>query len=98
MAKRVYIDTSVVGGYFDEEFEFWTKIFFDSVRQGDFLIVISELLTEELKSAPKQTRTSLDQIPDEHKSYIESSKESNELANSYINSGIVGIRLSAYIQ
>jgi hypothetical protein len=28
MVERIYIDTSVIGGYFDEEFEFYTKLFF----------------------------------------------------------------------
>jgi len=27
MKQRIYIDTSVVGGYFDEEFEEATKLF-----------------------------------------------------------------------
>ncbi len=31
MIKKVYIDTSVVGGQYDPEFEFWTKLFFEAV-------------------------------------------------------------------
>jgi hypothetical protein len=34
MKKKVYIDTSVVGGYFDKEFEKDTIPFFDSIRKG----------------------------------------------------------------
>ena len=29
MIKKVYIDTSVFGGYFDKEFEKETKLFFE---------------------------------------------------------------------
>ncbi len=92
MTRKVYIDTSVVGGYFDEEFEFWTKIFFESVHKGHFIIVISELLTEELKFAPDYIRAFLNQIPEEYKLYIELSEESDTLAKKYINNGIVGIK------
>jgi len=31
MIKRIYIDTSVFGGYFDKEFEKETKPFFDKI-------------------------------------------------------------------
>ena len=35
MKPRVYIDTSVVGGYFDEEFDTITKKFFERVFDID---------------------------------------------------------------
>ena len=92
MVKKVYLDTSVIGGYFDEEFEFWTKIFFESVKRGEFKIAISELLTQELKLAPTAIRTFLDEIPKKHKFYIELNKETDDLAKMYINNNIVGIK------
>jgi len=92
MVKKVYIDTSVVGGFFDEEFEFWTKIFFESVKKHEFQIVISELLTEELKSAPEFIRDFLNEIPGEHKLFVELTEEVETLAQKYINSQIVGIK------
>ncbi|WP_421894517.1 hypothetical protein [Marinoscillum sp.] len=92
MIKKVYIDTSVVGGYFDEEFEFWTKIFFESVKKHEFQIVISELLTEELKHAPEFIRNFLDDFPTEHKVYVELTEDVEILAKQYINSQIVGVK------
>jgi len=92
MTRKVYIDTSVVGGYFDEEFKLWTKVFFDSVQDGQFIIVISELLTEELRFAPDYVKSFLNQIPEKHKLYIELSEETENLAKAYINNGIVGIK------
>lgn len=92
MIKKVYIDTSVIGGYFDEEFEFWTKNFFDAVKNSEFKIVISELLTQELEYAPNYIRTFLDELPEQHKIYIELTQEIDDLANLYINNGIVGIK------
>ena len=29
---RIYLDASVFGGYFDPEFELWTKILFSRIR------------------------------------------------------------------
>jgi hypothetical protein len=52
MIKRVYIDTSVVGGYFDDEFSADTIPFFEAVKQGLFTIVASDLLDAELLKAP----------------------------------------------
>ena len=92
MVKKVYIDTSVIGGYFDEEFELWTKVFFESVRKNEFQIVISELLTEELKYAPEFIRNFLDEFPNEHKIYVELTKDVESLAKQYINSQIVGVK------
>jgi len=87
--KNVYIDTSVVGGFFDEEFEFWTKLFFDSVRKGEFKIVVSELLTQELRFAPVHVRTFLNELPEQHKLYVELSEEIDDLAKTYINNEII---------
>ena len=44
MIKRVYIDTSVFGGNFDEEFSNDTIPFFDRVRNGEVTIIVSDVL------------------------------------------------------
>jgi predicted nucleic acid-binding protein len=44
MIKRVYIDTSVFGGYFDKEFEKETKPFFDKIKERRVKIIVSEIL------------------------------------------------------
>ena len=90
MIRKVYIDTSVVGGYFDEEFELWTKLFFDSVKTGRFEIATSELLNAELLNAPEQVKRFLTSIPDEHKILANYNNEAKQLANKYIEANIVG--------
>lgn len=37
---RIYIDTSIVGGYFDVEFEFETKLLFERVEKKEIIFVI----------------------------------------------------------
>lgn len=40
---RVYIDTSVIGGYFDEEFKEWSVLLFDEFRKGLKTAIISDV-------------------------------------------------------
>jgi hypothetical protein len=41
---RVYADTSVFGGCFDEEFAKESNLFFNDIRAGKFILVISTTL------------------------------------------------------
>jgi len=40
MIRKVYIDTSVFGGYFDMEFEEQTKPFFDNINSRQIKILV----------------------------------------------------------
>ena len=40
---RVYIDTSVIGGCYDEEFEYWSNLLVDNFRLGYFKPVVSQI-------------------------------------------------------
>ena len=52
--NRVYADTSVFGGIFDEEFETASKVFFDAVKKGSFKLITSELVREEIQAGPQK--------------------------------------------
>lgn len=49
---RVYADTSVFGGAFDEEFSAASREFFDQARDGYFRLAISSLVEREIRRAP----------------------------------------------
>jgi predicted nucleic acid-binding protein len=87
---RVYIDTSVVGGYFDNEFENDTKLFFDRIFSKDFLIYFSEISEAELSLAPEFIKKLKIKIPTDCIRYIELDNESKELAELYIKEKILG--------
>lgn len=53
---RVYADTSVFGGVFDEEFDRASNAFFNEVQEGKFVLVTSELVREEIWDAPPKVR------------------------------------------
>jgi predicted nucleic acid-binding protein len=59
MKQRIYIDTSVVGGYFDEEFKDATIKLFERLDNNEIIFVISDLLDLELINAPQQVREHL---------------------------------------
>lgn len=90
MGQRIYIDTSVVGGYFDEEFSADTIPFFERVRNGELEIIVSDLLAAELLMAPKFVNELLSTIPDKQIQKIRLSPEAIELANKYIDAKVVG--------
>ena len=49
---RIYADTSVFGGCFDDEFATESKLFFESIKSGKFMLVISTTTLGELEKAP----------------------------------------------
>ena len=90
MKPRIYIDTSVIGGYFDEEFEADTMKFFERIFRKDFIIYFSEISETELSLAPAQVRELKTRIPDECYRYLELDDESKNLAQFYITEKILG--------
>ena len=51
---RVYADTSVFGGVFDEDFETASKELFGAIKKGLFKLITSELVREELQAGPQK--------------------------------------------
>jgi predicted nucleic acid-binding protein len=87
---RIYIDTSVVGGYFDKEFSEATGKFFEKVERGDLILVVSDLLDTELIKAPTVVREHLMKYPPEQVESVRLSPEAVSLANEYIERRVVG--------
>jgi predicted nucleic acid-binding protein len=85
---RVYADTSVFGGAFDEEFQTASRTFFDQVRSGRFKLVTSALLQDEIEPAPKQVRDLFDGLL-EIVDVVEISEEALNLKDAYLETGIV---------
>lgn len=90
MKQRIYIDTSVVGGYFDTEFEEATKSFFERLEKQEVIFFVSDLLDLELLKAPQQVRELLFRYPNNFFERVELNLEAIELANRYIEEKVVG--------
>ena len=90
MKQRIYIDTSVVGGYFDEEFKEPTLKLFERLEKNEVIFVVSDLLDLELISAPQKVREHLLKYSSDKFERVELTKEAVVLADSYIKEKVVG--------
>src|ERR1035437_3583978 len=86
---KLYIDTSVFGGYFEKEFEFWSKKLIHSIIDGDYTAVVSDITLAELIGAPDYVRELADRVISENAEFIEAGTEAKELANHYVKEKIV---------
>lgn len=90
MKQRIYIDTSVIGGYYDKEFEIATKQLFNRIINKDFSIYFSEINETELILAPQHIREIKTLIPTDCLTFIEMSDEVEILAQTYISEKALG--------
>jgi hypothetical protein len=90
MKQRIYIDTSVVGGYFDVEFAKDTVPFFENLYKGEQIILLSDQLNKELRNAPEHVRGLVETFSPAYTEYVEVTPEAELLASQYIEAGVVG--------
>ena len=88
---RIYPDTSVFGGCFDDEFSEYSLKFFEKVRIKEIRLVLSVSILEELKKAPEQVRGILGNLPQEMIEYSKETSETLFLRDAYIKAGVVTI-------
>ena len=53
---RIYVDTSVIGGCFDPEFQTWSNGLMEDFRTGTFRLVLSDVTAAEIERAPEPVR------------------------------------------
>jgi hypothetical protein len=90
LVQRIYIDTSVVGGYFDEEFTEATKMLFQRLEYREIKFVVSDLLDLELILAPAHVKELLFKFPITYFERVELTEEAIKLADTYIEEKVVG--------
>ncbi|MCX6286903.1 MAG: PIN domain-containing protein [Bacteroidetes bacterium] len=90
MKQRLYIDTSVFGGFYDEEFAEFTKPLFERLQKGEFTLLFSKVTQEELALAPDNVKQLVENIKIENTEFIEANEETVELATQYILEKVVG--------
>ncbi len=92
MAKRpvrVYADTSVYGGAFDDEFRKSSTAFFRQVSDGRFQLVVSALVEDEMAEAPQGVRDVFDDVA-ATEGVTPVTTEAFELRDAYLAAGAVG--------
>ena len=90
MKQRLYLDTSVFGGQFDEEFSEFTIPLFERLYNGEFTLLFSTVTQEELENAPEKVKKLVTQIKSESTEFLEITDEAVDLATEYINQKVGG--------
>lgn len=90
MKLRIYVDTSVFGGYFDPEFSAYTIPFFNRIMSGELTLLFSSTTQEELINAPKDVKEFVKNFEHSKTEYLDLNLEIIQLANDYILNNVVG--------
>ena len=90
MKQRIYIDTSVFGGYFDEDFAEHTIPLFNRLRNNEFTLLFSTVTQDELENAPEKVKELVKSLRTEWTEYLEITDEAVDLATEYITEKVVG--------
>ena len=64
--------------------------FFEEVRVGRFVVVVSDVTLDELELAPERVRAVLAELPAAQVEIVSTSPESIALRNAYLEAGVVG--------
>ena len=88
--QRIYLDTSVFGGYFDSEFEEFTKPLFERILDGEFIVLLSTMIDEELEFAPERIKNLTEKLDTSYTEFLKDTNEAVDLATEYIKEKVVG--------
>ncbi len=88
---RVYVDTSVIGGCLDPEFETWSRGMLLDFQKGFFMLVLSSLTDAEIQDAPYEVKEAYKEFKNCDHEYIELDVESIGLADAYLKKNIIPV-------
>lgn len=91
---RVYADTSVYDGVFDEEFAEASRTFFDQVRQGRFRLVLSPIVADELEDAPDPVWALFEELRRSAET-ADVSEETVRLQPAYLDANVVASKVGS---
>lgn len=87
---RIYVDTSVIGGCFDEEFEYESNLLIQMAIENKVVLLVSDELVAEIQYAPQEVQDQLFSLPAECFEKLETNAEAVDLHNSYLKAKILG--------
>lgn len=86
---RIYVDTSVFGGYYDDEFKKSTVPLFHAFFAGQAFALISETLVAELVEAPERVRHLLEHLLNGECERLMLTEEALALRDAYVAARVV---------
>ena len=94
MIKKVYVDSSIIGGVYDTEFAEHSKKLFLEFKAGLYIPVISTLTEEEIKDAPLSVRELFLEMKS-YSNFIQLTEDAIALSKQYMKDGKFSRRMLA---
>jgi len=85
----LYLDTSVIGGRFDEEFKTATRELFRQADLGFYKLFVSVVTESEIQNAPPEIQKFFIETFADAGQILPLTEESEKLARAYVTAGIV---------
>jgi predicted nucleic acid-binding protein len=89
---KVYFDTSVIGGCFDDEFKLWSDALFEDLKKEKIKAVTSFLVAAEIADAPEVVKEKYRQLLNCNTEIINQNGNSSLLLDSYLKHNILSQR------
>lgn len=89
---RIYVDTSVIGGCFDSEFQAWSAGLVDDFRAGRYRPVLSEVTAAEVARAPEAVQRVHAELIALDAEVLNVGREAMELLAGYRSRAVLGGR------
>lgn len=86
---NIYVDTSVIGGCCDVEFQEWSNGLLKDFQAGEFILLLSELIDAEIQDAPDEVKKVYAKFRKCTTKIIEVGSEAIELADAYLKHRIL---------
>jgi len=90
--RRIYVDTTVIGGCIDPEYAAESMRLVEAVRRGRLVLLLSDVVVAELADAPARVRSVLQSLPAGAVEKVELTGEVFQLRDAYLSARIVGQR------
>jgi hypothetical protein len=88
----LYLDTSVIGGYFDDEWREDTRELWTQRGNGLWQFISSGLVAQEIADAPPDVRQLFEDTFDRTKDLLAMTGEIEDLALEYLKAGVVPVK------
>jgi predicted nucleic acid-binding protein len=92
---RLYLGTSIFGGYFENEFSEWTVKLIKRILNGEEIAVISDITLRELEKAPEVIRKLSERVMKVNAELVQLTEEAEKLALTYISEKVVTMKYFA---
>ena len=87
--SALYLDTSVIGGYFDAEWMADTRELWAQARAGKWLLLTSIVTERELENAPEKVRQLFRETFPSASELLMATEEAEDLAEEYLRAAVV---------